>query len=136
MTLLPMLRADAGTKAFANLETGEPIQRISESLMTANAYLGANPIVEALSAGADMVITGRVADPSLTVAPCVAEFGWDANDHDRLAGATVAGHLIECGTQVTGGISTDWLRDSRSCQHRLSRGRGECRRELRRDQTT
>jgi len=56
-----------------------------------------------------MVITGRVADPSLTVAPCVAEFGWDINDHDRIAGATVAGHLIECGTQVTGGISTDWL---------------------------
>lgn len=107
--VMPVLRADAGTKAFANLETGEPIQRISQSLVTANAYLGANPIVEALSAGADMVITGRVADPSLTVAPCMAEFGWDINDHDRIAGATVAGHLIECGTQVTGGISTDWL---------------------------
>ncbi len=107
--VLPVLREDAGTKAFANLETGEPIERIAESLVTANAYLGANPSVEALSAGADMVITGRVADPSLTVAPCMAEFGWDINDHDRIAGATVAGHLIECGTQVTGGISTDWL---------------------------
>jgi hypothetical protein len=107
--VLPVLRKDKGTKAFANLETGEPIQRIAESLVTANAYLGADPIVEALSAGADMVITGRVADPSLTVAPCVAEFGWDINDLDRIAGATVAGHLIECGTQVTGGISTDWL---------------------------
>ena len=107
--VMPVLREDAGTKAFANLETGEPIQRIAESLVTANAYLGANPIVEALSAGADMVITGRVADPSLTVAPCLAGFGWDINDNDRIAGATVAGHLIECGTQVTGGISTDWL---------------------------
>lgn len=107
--VLPVLRQDAGTKSFANLETGESIQRISESLVTANAYLGANPIVEVLSAGADMVITGRVADPSLTVAPCIAEFGWHINDHDHIAGATVAGHLIECGTQVTGGISTDWL---------------------------
>ena len=56
-----------------------------------------------------MVLTGRVADPSLTVGPCVHQFGWDWTDHDRIAGATVAGHLIECGTQVTGGISTHWL---------------------------
>src|SRR5438477_5356427 len=66
-------------------------------------------MAEALKAGAGIVITGRVADPSLTVAPCVAEFGWDWNDHDRIAGATIAGHLIECGAQVTGGISTDWM---------------------------
>ena len=63
----------------------------------------------ALADGADIVITGRVADPSLVVAACVHHFGWNENDLDRLAGATVAGHLIECGTQVTGGISTDWL---------------------------
>jgi hypothetical protein len=107
--VLPVLRADPGTKTFTNLETGEPITKISGSLVTANAYLGAQPIIEALNAGADIVITGRVADPSLTVAPCVAEFGWDWNDHDRIAGATIAGHLIECGTQATGGISTDWL---------------------------
>ena len=56
-----------------------------------------------------IVITGRVADPSLTVGPCIAHFGWQPDDYDRIAGATVAGHLIECGTQVTGGISTDWL---------------------------
>ena len=112
--VLPRLRAaepKAGARAnlFANLETGEPLAKVSDSLVTASAYLGAQPIAEALSAGADIVITGRVADPSLTVAPCVAEFGWDWNDHDRIAGATIAGHLIECGTQVTGGISTDWL---------------------------
>jgi len=107
--VLPVLRAGAGAGAFPNLESGEPIENRLESLVTANAYLGAQPVVEALNAGADIVITGRVADPSLTVAPCVAEFGWGWNDHDRIAGATVAGHLIECGTQVTGGISTDWL---------------------------
>ena len=77
--------------------------------MTANAYLGSQPIAEALRRGADLVITGRVADPSLTVAACAHAFGWPADDWDRLAGATVAGHLIECGTQVTGGIATDWL---------------------------
>ena len=94
---------------YANLETGEPLTSVSERLVTANAYLGAAPIAEALRAGADLVITGRVADPSLTVGPCLAHFGWTASDYDRIAGATIAGHLIECGTQVCGGFSTDWL---------------------------
>lgn len=94
---------------FQNLDTGTSIKHVRDRLVTANAYLGAAPIVEALAEGADIVITGRVADPSLTVAPCIHHFGWNDNDLDRLAGATVAGHLIECGTQVTGGISTDWL---------------------------
>jgi hypothetical protein len=79
------------------------------ALVTANAYLGAGPIVEAIRGGAQIIITGRVADPSLAVAPCIAQFSWRDDDYARLAGATVAGHLIECGTQVTGGISTDWL---------------------------
>jgi len=112
--VLPILQAagaksGASSKLFANLETGELLTKILGSLVTASAYLGAQPIAEALTARADIVITGRVADPSLTVAPCVAEFGWEWNDHDRIAGATIAGHLIECGAQVTGGISTDWL---------------------------
>jgi len=94
---------------FPHLESGESIRSIQDRLVTANAYLGAAPIVEALQRGADVVITGRVADPSLTVAPCVAHFGWKPDDYDRLAGATVAGHLIECGTQVTGGNWTNWL---------------------------
>jgi hypothetical protein len=98
-----------GRDAFAHLETGAPLTSVAERLVTANAYLGADAIAEALRAGADLVITGRVADPSLTVGPCVAHFGWGAEDFDRLAGATVAGHLIECGTQVCGGFSTDWL---------------------------
>jgi hypothetical protein len=92
-----------------HLETGEPVAAVRESLVTANAYLGAGPVAEAIGAGANVVITGRVADPSLTVGPCLAHFGWTSNDYARLAGATVAGHLIECGTQVTGGISTDWI---------------------------
>ncbi len=94
---------------FSNLETGEPLAAIASRLVTANAYLGADAIAAALLAGADIVITGRVADPSLTVGPCLAHFGWKSTEYDPLAGATVAGHLIECGTQVCGGFSTDWL---------------------------
>jgi len=94
---------------FSNLETAAALSSIAGRLVTANAYLGAAPIADALRAGADIVITGRVADPSLTVGPCLAHFGWAATDYDHLAGATVAGHLIECGTQVCGGFSTDWL---------------------------
>ncbi len=92
-----------------NLDTQRPIEDVIESMMTANAYLGARPIAEALDLGADLVITGRIADPSLTVGPCLHHFDWSDTDYDRIAGATVAGHLIECGTQVTGGISTDWM---------------------------
>lgn len=76
---------------------------------TANAYLGAAPCVEALQKGAEIVITGRVADPSLTVAPAVYEFGWKEDDWNKIASATLAGHLIECGPQLTGGIATHWL---------------------------
>src|SRR3954452_391909 len=112
--VLPMFGAahayDAQTDAFAHLETGAKLATIFERLVTANAYVGAQPVADALSAGADIVVTGRVADPSLTVGPCLAHFGWSQTDWDRIAGATVAGHLIECGTQVTGGISTDWMK--------------------------
>lgn len=108
--VLPALRACAPLNdPFKNLETGAPLASIADRLVTANAYLGAGPIAEALRGGADIVITGRTADPSLTVGPCLAHFGWAAEDYARIAGATVAGHLIECGTQVCGGFSTDWL---------------------------
>lgn len=100
--------ADASSREFRNLDSGASISDVGDRLVTANAYLGAAPLIEALAAGADIVITGRVADPSLAVAACVHHFEWPENDFGRLAGATVAGHLIECGTQVTGGISTDW----------------------------
>lgn len=104
-----LLATDSGGEAFSNLDSSAPLLEVRDRLVTANAYLGCEGIVQSLRAGADIVITGRVADPSMVVAPCVFEFGWEQNDWDRLAGATVAGHLLECGTHVTGGIFTDWL---------------------------
>lgn len=108
--ILTLLKKDKHNMLFKNLDSAESLDLVIDRLMTANAYLGAAPLVELLKAGkADIVITGRVADPSLTVAPCVAHHGWSLNDYNRIAQATVAGHLIECGTQVTGGVTTDWL---------------------------
>ncbi|MBW8887606.1 MAG: DUF1446 domain-containing protein [Fibrobacteres bacterium] len=78
------------------------------AFVSANAYLGARPICEALDGGARIVITGRVADASLTVGPAMHVFGWDWEDWDMLAAASLAGHLIECGAQVTGGLRTRW----------------------------
>ena len=93
---------------LAHLDDGKPISVIRERVRTANAYLGAAGPVHALRAGAQIVITGRVADPSLTVACARHAFGWDDGEWDKLAGAAVAGHLIECGAQATGGLFTDW----------------------------
>lgn len=107
--VLNIMDNDSSNENYQNLETGEPLSAVKSKLVTANAYLGAHPIVKALEEGADIVITGRVADPSLTVAPCLASFAWSWQDYDKIAGATIAGHLIECGTQVTGGVSTNWL---------------------------
>jgi hypothetical protein len=96
----------AAGHGFNHLDNGEPVEAIRNRVVSANAYLGAKPIVEALAGGADIVITGRVADASLTVGPAAFEFGWGfaETDLDRLASATVAGHLSECGAQVTGGL--------------------------------
>jgi hypothetical protein len=93
---------------FTNLDTGEPLSAVRSRVVSANAYLGARPIVEALRQGAAIVITGRVADASLTLGPAVHEFGWAWDDWDRLAAGTVAGHLIECGAQATGGLWCNW----------------------------
>jgi hypothetical protein len=105
--VLPFLKKTPGE--FPSLETKISAESIAPRLVTANAYAGADPIARAIEAGADIVITGRVADPSLTVGPCIAHFGWRSSDYDPIAGATIAGHLIECGTQACGGFSTDWL---------------------------
>ena len=99
-----MPRLDAVATHLNHLDSGEPLATIRDRVVSANAYLGAQPIAEALAAGASIVITGRVADASLTVGPVVHEFGWNFGDLDKLASATVAGHLIECGAQATGGL--------------------------------
>ena len=104
-----LLASETNATQFQNLDSSDPLISVMDRLVTANAYLGCDGIVQALAAGADIVITGRVADPSMVVAPCVYEFGWKNDDWNELAGATVAGHLLECGTHATGGISTDWL---------------------------
>ena len=94
--------------ALQHLDTGEPLQTIHSRVVSANAYLGSAPIAEALRLGADIVITGRVADASLTLAPAMHEFAWRPDDWDRLCAGTAAGHLIECGAQVTGGLWCQW----------------------------
>src|SRR6266487_701527 len=94
--------------AMANMDTGEPLSTVRSRVVSANAYLGAKPIADALQLGASVVITGRVADASLTLGPAAHEFGWSWDDWDRLSAGTVAGHLIECGAQVTGGLWCNW----------------------------
>lgn len=88
-------------------ETGAKLSTIKDKLVSANAYLGVAPIIEALQAGADIVITGRVADPALFIAPLVYEFGWSLDDWNLMGQATVIGHLLECAGQVTGGYFSD-----------------------------
>ena len=81
--------------------------RLGDRLVSANAYLGAGPIVEALASGADVVITGRAADPAMFLAPLIHEFGWSMDDWARLGRGTVLGHLLECAGQITGGYFAD-----------------------------
>jgi hypothetical protein len=99
--LIPALRAADQRDMF----NGEPLP---ERVLSANAYLGALPIAQALAAGADVVVTGRCVDSACTVGPLIHEFGWSAQDYDRLAGGSLAGHIIECGCQGSGGLHTDW----------------------------
>jgi hypothetical protein len=94
---------------LANMETGEPLSMIRGRVQSANAYIGAEPIVEALGLGADVIVTGRSTDTALTYGPLIHEFGWDSDDHDRIAAGVVAGHINECGAQCTGGnCLIDW----------------------------
>ncbi len=91
-----------------NLDNGEPLEPVLDKVKTANVYMGASSIIEALEKGADIVITGRVTDPAMVLGPLVHEFGWSMQNMDLLASATIAGHLVECGTQCTGGNYTNW----------------------------
>ena len=101
MPLVPQLRAES----LAELQSGAPLP---DRVLTANAYLGALPVKQALDAGAQIVITGRCVDSAVTLGALMHEFGWGAEDYDRLAQGSLAGHIIECGCQATGGLHTDW----------------------------
>lgn len=101
--LVPALR-EAGQK---DMFTGGPLP---EKIQSANAYLGALPIAQALGAGADVVITGRCVDSAVVLGPLIHEHGWSATDYDLLASGSLAGHIVECGCQATGGLHTDWER--------------------------
>jgi hypothetical protein len=95
--------------SLENMETHEPITNVKDKLLSANVYFGAMPIVEALNRGADIVITGRTTDTGLTLAPMIYEFGWDNKNYNLMAAGTVAGHILECGAQSTGGnFLGDW----------------------------
>ena len=106
---LPALRAAAASAApggtLSDLVSGRPLP---DKLLSANAYLGAEPVARALAAGADVVITGRCVDSAVTLGPLIHHFGWTLDQYDRLAGGSLAGHIIECGCQATGGLFTDW----------------------------
>ncbi|HZV21408.1 MAG TPA: acyclic terpene utilization AtuA family protein [Hyphomicrobiales bacterium] len=92
---------------FPLLEIDGTVRDLGNRIVSANAYAGAGPIVEALDRGADIVITGRVADPALFLAPIIKEFGWAMDDWERLGKGTLAGHLLECAGQITGGYFAD-----------------------------
>jgi len=107
--LLPRLdELIAGGESFSHFDRGEALGNLRDHIVSANVYLGAEGISSALGEEAQIVLTGRVADAALVVGPAMHEFGWSWNDWTRLGGATVAGHLIECGAQVTGGMYSDW----------------------------
>jgi hypothetical protein len=92
-----------------DMDTGRPLSDIRDRVVSANAYLGMAPVVEALGKGADVVITGRVTDTGLTLGPLVHEHGWRTDDWDKMAAGTIAGHIIECGAQSSGGnLLKDW----------------------------
>ncbi len=94
-----------------DLDTGRPLTTVRDKVQAANAYLGLAPVVDALERGANVIVTGRVTDTGLTLGPLVHEFGWARDDWDRLAAGTIAGHIIECGAQCSGGnLLKNWRR--------------------------
>lgn len=103
---------DSGEE-LANLDTGAPLSEIRDRVLSANVYLGAAPVARALDMGANVVIAGRVTDTALTLGPMMHAFGWKENEWDLLAAGIVAGHILECGAQSTGGNFTDWRKIAR-----------------------
>lgn len=101
----------AAGEPLAHMDTGAPLESVRGNLLFASAYLGAQPIVEALASGADIVLTGRVADAALFLAPLIHEFGWSFGDYDRLAQGLTVGHLLECSGQGSGGNFNSYLAD-------------------------
>jgi hypothetical protein len=100
--------ADQGVE-ITNMETGEPLSDIRDKVQSANVYLGAAGLVEALDKGAQIIVGGRLTDTGLTLAPLMHEFGWKFDDWDRVSAGTIAGHIIECGAQSSGGnCQYDW----------------------------
>ncbi len=94
---------------ITNMETGEPLSAIRDKVQSANVYLGAQPLVEALDKGAQIIVGGRLTDTGLTLAPLMHEFGWSFEDWDKVSAGTIAGHIIECGGQCSGGnCQFDW----------------------------
>src|SRR3989442_10494424 len=107
--LLPRLgELNAAGVTLDNMDDGASFAAVRERVSSANAYFGAWPVVEALASGAQIVVTGRCTDTGLTLAPMIHAFGWTSDDWDRLASGIVAGHIVECGAQCTGGNFTDW----------------------------
>ena len=106
MTNIDSLESQGET--FTNMETSECFSKVKDSIISANVYFGVAPVAEALKWDPDIIITGRVTDTGITLAPMVHEFNWPLDDWDRLASGIIAGHMLECGTQITGGNFTDW----------------------------
>ncbi len=98
---------DAGVE-LCHMDNELPLSSFKEKVLSANVYLGATPIAEALAQNAQIIVTGRATDPGLVLAAMVHEFGWAADDWDRLAAGTIAGHILECGAQATGGNFSRW----------------------------
>lgn len=95
--------------ALSDMDSGEPLAKVRSRVLSANAYIGAFPLAEALATGADVVIAGRSTDTALALGPMVHQFQWGAEDWDKLAAGTIAGHIVECGAQSSGGnCQVDW----------------------------